>query len=130
MACVDMRGRAVIFTTVCSSYRGSPYKREWGSENDRRPSSKPALGQTIAQSACARRRVNCQTNVTKIVQGWPKLRDLAQHFDWKSLLEPKSWPTIWANPVQFSFGPVGARGLLAPLAGTGGRGAASLRLIV
>jgi hypothetical protein len=26
--------------------------------------------------------------VTKIVQGWFKLRDLAQHFDWKSLLEP------------------------------------------
>ena len=25
---------------------------------------------------------------TKIVQGWPKLRGLAQHFDWKSLLEP------------------------------------------
>jgi hypothetical protein len=25
--------------------------------------------------------------VTKIEQGWPKLRDLAQNFDWKSLLE-------------------------------------------
>jgi hypothetical protein len=25
---------------------------------------------------------------TKIVQVWPKLRDLAQHFDWKPLLEP------------------------------------------
>jgi hypothetical protein len=25
---------------------------------------------------------------TKIVQGWPTLRDLAQNFDWKSLLEP------------------------------------------
>ena len=25
---------------------------------------------------------------TKIVQGWPNLRDLAPHFDWKSLLEP------------------------------------------
>ena len=26
--------------------------------------------------------------LTKIVQGWPKLRDLVQQFDWKSLLEP------------------------------------------
>jgi hypothetical protein len=25
---------------------------------------------------------------TKFVQGWLKLRDLAQHFDWKFLLEP------------------------------------------
>jgi hypothetical protein len=41
---------------------------------------------------------------TKVVQSWPKLRDfIAQNFDWKSLLEPYSWPTIWANPVQLSF---------------------------
>jgi hypothetical protein len=29
-----------------------------------------------------------QGGLTKIVQGWPKLRVLAQHFDCKSLLEP------------------------------------------
>ena len=28
---------------------------------------------------------------------------MAQNFDWKSLLEPYSWPTVWTNPVQFSF---------------------------
>jgi hypothetical protein len=27
-------------------------------------------------------------HLTKVVQGWPKLRDLAQHFDVKSLLQP------------------------------------------
>jgi hypothetical protein len=31
---------------------------------------------------------------TKTVQGWPKLRDLAQQFHCKSLLEPQSWPII------------------------------------
>ena len=41
--------------------------------------------------------------IARIVQGWPELRDLAQHVDCKSLLMASSWPTIWANPVQFSF---------------------------
>jgi hypothetical protein len=29
-----------------------------------------------------------QDSFTKILEGWPKLRDLTQHFDCKSLLEP------------------------------------------
>jgi hypothetical protein len=27
-------------------------------------------------------------HLPNIAQGWPKLRDLAQHFDWRSLFEP------------------------------------------
>jgi hypothetical protein len=36
------KGALSFVTTICSSYRESPYKRECGRENDRRPSSKPA----------------------------------------------------------------------------------------
>ena len=42
-ACVD-EGALSFVTTMCSSYRDYPYKRGWGMQNDRGPSSKPAAG--------------------------------------------------------------------------------------
>ena len=35
-------GALPFVTFMWCTYRGCPYKREWGRENDRRPSSKPA----------------------------------------------------------------------------------------
>ena len=32
-----------------------------------------------------------------------ELRDFVQQFDIKLILETHSWPTLWANSVQFSF---------------------------
>jgi hypothetical protein len=40
-ACED-EGTLSFVTTMCSHDSASPYKLGWGSENDRRPSSKPA----------------------------------------------------------------------------------------
>jgi hypothetical protein len=40
---VDEGGVSFV-TAMCYPYRDSPYKREWGRGNDRRPSSKPAAG--------------------------------------------------------------------------------------
>ena len=43
-------------TTMCSSNRDSPYKQEWGWQNDRRPSSKPAPPSPPAgRGACSAR---------------------------------------------------------------------------
>jgi hypothetical protein len=36
-----------------------------------------------------RRGATAINGIKKTVHGWPKLRVLAQHFDWKSLLEPE-----------------------------------------
>ena len=41
-ACID-EGALSFVTAICSSYMDSPYKRERARENDRRPSSKPAI---------------------------------------------------------------------------------------
>jgi hypothetical protein len=37
-------GALSFVTAICGTYRDSPYKREWGTEYDRRPSSKRAGG--------------------------------------------------------------------------------------
>jgi hypothetical protein len=34
------------------------------------------------------------------VQGWPKFCQLAQYFDWESLLDAGSWPRIWSNHCE------------------------------
>jgi hypothetical protein len=36
-------------------------------------------------------------------QGWPRIFQLAQQFDWKSLTESSSWSKVWAKPVNFTF---------------------------
>jgi hypothetical protein len=48
----------------------------------------PAGCSTSHGRARGARPLTAEQGRTKIVQGWPNLRDLAQHFDWKSLLEP------------------------------------------
>ena len=49
--------------------------------------------------------------------GWSRISELAQQFEWKSLLESQSWPKVWANPVSFT--------LLASASASAARGVAS-----
>ena len=49
-ACTD-EGALSFVTNMCHSYRDSPYKRELGRCNDRRPSSKPAFAARSARAA-------------------------------------------------------------------------------
>ena len=48
-------GALSLFTTICCVYRDSPYKREGGRDNDRRPSSKPASILKVTQYSQATR---------------------------------------------------------------------------